>query len=155
MIRCIPQSLCSWDFHLDDEEHRASLWFNWWSEQGTIIADGTRLEVRKHGLLSGHWTLEHARQELASAQKSSAFTRTFEIRSPMGSLVLSAESAFGRSFRVERSGHLMATVYPDHPLTRRSTIETLTQDFHFPTICFSFWLAVLTWRRAASRSSNG
>ena len=155
MIRCKPKGICSWDFYLEGEGHPASLEFNWLSEQGAVIADGERFEVRKHGVLSGHWTLDRGGQEVASAQKSTAFTRTFEIQSPMGSLVLRAESAFGRSFRVERSGDVIATIVPDHAFTRRATIETLVQKWDFPTISFAFWLVVLTWRRAAKSSAAG
>jgi hypothetical protein len=127
--------------------------FNLMSEQGTLIADGAHLEIRKHGVLSGNWTLDGSGREIASAQKSSAFTRAFEIESPMGSLVLRAESAFTRRFVVERSGNVIAIISPDHAFTRRARIETLARDLDFPTLCFSFWLAALTWRRAASRSS--
>ena len=104
MIRCRPKGICSWDFILDGEGHHSTLEFNWLSEQGAIYADGIRFEVRKHGMLSGQWTMEHAGKEFASAQKSTAFTRTFEIQKPRGVFVLRAESAFGRSFRIEHSG---------------------------------------------------
>lgn len=154
MIRCIPRGLCSWDFLLDGEGHQATLEFNWLSEQGAVTADGTRLEIRKHGVLSGHWTLEHEGNEVASAQKSNAFSRTFEIQDPSGHLVLRAVSALGRSFHLERSGEVVATVSPDHLFTRRATIEILAEQWDLPTVCFSFWLVVLTWRRAASSSGG-
>ncbi len=153
MIRCRPKGICSWDFFLEGEGHRGSLEFNWLNERGTVVADGTAFEVSKQGALSGHWMLTRAGQEVASAQKSTAFTRTFEIQSPMESLVLRAQSAFGRSFRVERSGVGIATMAPDHPFTRRASIETRAPEYHFPTMSFAFWLAVLTWRRAAASSS--
>lgn len=152
MIRCRPKGIFSWDFFLEGEGHLASLEFNWLDEQGAITVDGTPFEVRKHGVLSGHWTLNQASLGIISAQKTSAFTRTFELQNSSGPVVLSAESTFGRSFRVERSGELLATISPDHPLTRRSTIETLIQSWDFPTISFSFWLVVLTWRRTAQSS---
>jgi len=155
MIRCTPKGICSWNFSLQGEGHRASLEFNWTGEQGVITADGLRLEVCKHGVFSGHWTLDREGEAVASAQKSTPFTRTFEIESPIGSLVLRAESAFGRSFRVERSGDLLATISPAHLFTRRATIETRAEHVDFPTLAFSFWLAVLTWRRAASSGGGG
>jgi hypothetical protein len=155
MIRCKPMGICSWDFFLDGEGHQSTLEFNWLSEQGAITADGIRFEVRKHGTFSGYWTLDHAAKEVASGQKSTAFTRTFEIQDPSGALVLRAESPFGRRFRVERSGDVIATMFPDHPFTRRATIEIHAQKWDFATVSFSFWLAVLTWRRAAQSSSAG
>ena len=153
MIRCKPKGICSWDFFLDGEDHHANLEFNWLGEQGAITADDTSFEVRKHGRLSGHWTLDQGRESVASAQKSSAFTRTFEIQSAEDTLVLCAESAFGRGFRVERSGQVLATIRPDHAFTRRATIEAFGPKWDFPTVCFAFWLVVLTWHRAAQSSS--
>jgi len=149
MIRCLPKGICSWDFNLDGEGHHASLEFNWLGEQGAIIADDVRLEVRKHGALSGHWTLEEGEEPIASAQKTSAFTRTFEIREGEDTLLLQAESALCRRFRLERSGEVMATIAPDHAFTRRATIETPGEKWDFRTVCFAFWLVVLMWRRAA------
>ena len=134
MIRCTPRGICSWNFFLDADGHHATLEFNWVGEQGDITVDGTLFEVRKHGVFSGHWTLDRAGREAASAQKSAAFTRTFEIQDDYESLVLRAESAFGRSFRIERSGGVIATVCPDHAFTRRATIEILAQKWNFTTI---------------------
>jgi hypothetical protein len=153
MIRCIPKGICSWDFFLQGEGHDASLEFNWIGEQGRVIADGVVFEVRKHGVFSGHWALDREGEIVASAQKSTAFTRTFEIESSIGSLVLRAVSPFSRSFRIERSGDLLATISPVHAFNRRATIETRASDLDFPTTSFSYWLAVLTWRRAASQNS--
>jgi hypothetical protein len=153
MIRCKPKGLCSWDFFLDGEGHRASVEFNWVGEQGAIVADSTPFDVLKHGVFSGHWTLEHDGVAVASAQKSSAFTRTFEIQKGDDTLVLCAESALGRSFRVDHAGEAIATITPDHAFTRRATIETLTDKVDFLTLAFAFWLVVLTWRRQASNGS--
>lgn len=154
MIRCRPKSMCSWNFFLDGEGHHASLDFNWFGEQGAITADGIPFDVRKHGAFSGHWTLERDGEAIVSAQKASPFTRTFELESDHDTLTVRAESAFGRSFRVERSGDVVATIRPDHAFTRRATIETPELHGDFPTVCFAFWLAVLTWRRAASSNSS-
>jgi hypothetical protein len=146
MIRCIPKGLCSWDFSLAGEGHHASLEFNWKGEQGVITADGIPFDVRKHGVFSGHWTLDHDGQSVASAEKSSAFTRSLEIRGAEDILLLRAESALGRSFRIERSAEVIVTIRPDHVFTRRATIETLGQKWDFRLVCFAFWLVVLMWR---------
>ena len=154
MIRCKPNGICSWNFLLDGEGHRATLEFNWLSEQGAINADGKHFDVRKHGVFSGHWTLGQAGREVAVAQKSTAFTRTFDVQDSSGPLVLRAKSAFGRSFRVERSGNVIATMFPDHPFTRRASIDIHIAQWDFITVSFLFWLVVLTWRRAAQSASS-
>jgi len=123
-------------------------------EQGAIRLEGVQFEVRKHGMFSGYWTLDHEGNEVASGQKSTAFGRTFAIQDPSGDLILRAESAIGRSFRLERSGEIIATMVPDHILTRRATIDIRTETWDFPTVCFSFWLVALMWRRAAQSNSS-
>ncbi len=153
MIRCMPNGICSWNFRIIGEEHDASLEFNWTGEQGAITADGVCFDVRKHGAFSGHWTLEHDGKEIVSGQKSTVFTRTFEIHDPNVHLVLRAVSPFGRSFVVEHLNKLIATIAPDHAFTRRAKIDLHSKNLDFATICFSFWLVVLTWRRAQQNSS--
>ncbi len=154
MIRCLPKGLCSWNFDLDGEGHHADLDFNWLGEQGAISIDGTVFDVCKHGIASGHWTLNQAGEELVTAQKVSAFFRTFELQDRDRTLVLRAEAAFGRSFRIDASNDLIATIVPDHAFTRRATIEIHTQGCEFTTLSFAFWLTVLTWRRAAKNNSG-
>lgn len=153
-IQCLPRGFCSWNFELSWAEHRGSLDLNVMGEQGSITVDGTQFEVCKHGVLSGHWTLRHGGEEVAEAQKSSAFTRTFQIDSPEGSLILQAESPLTRCFILRRSEETIATMRPDHPFTRRAKITISAQDWEFPTICFSFWLVVQMWRRAANSNAG-
>ena len=120
---------------------------------GAILIDGTRFEVRKHGFLSGQWTLEHEGIAAASAQKSNPFTRTFEVRAAGDDFVLRAQSAMGRTFLVERGERTVATIAPEHPFTRRARIECQSDECDFVTLCFLFWLAAITWRRAAQSNS--
>ncbi len=91
-------------------------------------------DVCKHGIASGHWTLNQAEEELVTAQKASAFFRTFELQDRDRTLVLRAEAAFGRRFRIDASNDLIATIVPDHAFTRRATIETLAQGCDFTTL---------------------
>ena len=128
---------------------------NWMSEQGSIDADRTNYKIKKHGVFSGNWTLELKGQEFAEAQKSTAMRRTFEISSPMGDLTLIPESILNRCFRLECSGEVIARIKPAHPFTRRSEIEIQGVDFDFPTICFAYWLVLITWRRSNKNSSSG
>jgi len=152
MIRCTPRSLCSWDYDLNGEGHQAVVEFNWGSEQGMIRAGGKHFDVCKQGVMSGHWTLEHSGVRVASGIKTSVFTRGFEIESPMGSLELLAQSAFSRSFALERAGRTIAVIEPAHAFTKRATIETAERDCDFPTLAFAFWLTAINWRRAASNN---
>jgi hypothetical protein len=147
MIRCIPRGLCSWNFDLAGSGHSASAEFNWISEQGNLTVDGEYHAVRKHGVFSGHWTLDADSTPVANAQKSSVFTRTFELKTSSGTLILRAQSALGRTMLLEGAG-FGGVIAPAHPFTRRASITGDIPDFR--TACFAFWLTVLLWRRDAN-----
>jgi hypothetical protein len=153
MIRCKPKGIFSWDFYLEGEVHDAILNFKWLGEKGRITVDRTVFEIDKHGLLNAKWSLIHNGATVAVAQKSSAFTRTFELYVEDEPFLVRAKSAWGRSFVLEYAGNEIATMAPSHPFTRRATIDIVEPNIDFPTLAFAFWLVVLTWRRTASSSS--
>ena len=153
MIRCIPTGICSWNFSLDGAGHHADLEFRSFSDQGVLTADGITFDV-KPSAFSGPWTLARGGSSIASARKTRALTRTIEIEGTEHDLLtLRPESFLGRSFRVERSGVVISRIRPDHPLTRRATIEALPEGLDFPTVCFLFWLVALMWRRYAQAAA--
>jgi hypothetical protein len=131
MIRCRPKGLFSREFDLQGDGHQGSLEFNWMSEQGALVADGASFEIDKHGV----------------------FRRTFEIESPMGLLELRAESIFTRSFQLKCAGELVARFKANHLFSRSSQIHTADSEVHFPTLAFSFWLILITRRRAQNNNS--
>lgn len=154
MLTCTPLSFFSWDFQiLGLSSGPAILAFDFLTEQGSISLGGADYSVCKHGLLSGHWTLERGGETCADAQKPSALFRSFEVRSGATLLTLKARSAFTRAYDMIVDGSAVGTIQPIHPFTRRAHIEC---DSRVPEIAqlFSFWLAALTWRRAAQNSSN-
>jgi hypothetical protein len=154
MIRCLPAGLCSWNYRLAGDGRQAATTINWFSEQGTIAIAGVAFDVRKQGVMSGRWTLERQGAVVISAEKPSLLTRTYELHNAEAHWTVSAESALGRGFRVQRDGATLGTIRPDHPFTRRATIELFKDRGDFPAICFAFWLVVLAWRRAASSKSS-
>ena len=63
MLTCLPQSLCTWNFRIPDASAGpGALTFNFFTEQGAITLGGADFTIRKHGPLSGHWTLEQTSQ---------------------------------------------------------------------------------------------
>jgi hypothetical protein len=153
MIRCRPKGLFSREFDLQGDGHQGSLEFNWMSEQGALVADGASFEIDKHGVFSGQWSLLDEGQVVATAKKVSVFRRTFEIESPMGLLELRAESIFTRSFQLKCAGELVARFKANHLFSRSSQIHTADSEVHFPTLAFSFWLILITRRRAQNNNS--
>lgn len=150
MIDCRPLGLFSWDFELISGTERSRLGFTWPTEGGWISVDSGRLSVVKSGFFSGTWELSDKVEVLATGRKPSAFTRTFEIRTASGDFSLDADSPFSRIMLLRGPG-TDAVIRPDHPFTRRASIRGPVPDLI--TTSFAFWLAALTWRRAANSAA--
>jgi hypothetical protein len=151
MINCTPKSPFSWEFELEGDGHRGTVKVKWFREQGTITADGETFEVKKQGMASGQWTLEHHGQAVASALKEGAFRRTFEVKGQFGTFVLRPERFFGRRFVIETANQPVAKIRPVQFFTRRATIEVERENTPFAAVAFMFWLVLVTWRRTRRR----
>jgi hypothetical protein len=147
MLTCLPQSICSWDYRIPDASAGpAAVTFNFFTEQGAISLGGAEYAIRKHGPLSGHWTLEAQGRPVGDAQKPNPFTRRFELDVDGCVLTLRASSSFTRRFDFVSGGKTVGTICPAHPFTRRATIECASDVSELAQL-FSFWLVAMTWRR--------
>lgn len=153
MLTCLPRFFGSWSYDVSGEgSGTARVTFNFFTEQGTIAFQGSEYRVRKHGPLSGRWTLERDGKVCAEARKPSAFFRSFEVRSGAAEFTVKARSAFTRGYDLLARGTVVGTIRPAHAFTRRAVIECRSSVPELSQL-FSFWLVVLTWRRAADNSS--
>ena len=132
--------------------HQAIWQKKWTSEQASILIDESYFTIKKHGVGSGTWSMETDAQVVFSGVKTSIFKRWFEIEGNGRKFGLGAVSAFGRSFYLEEDGEVVAMITPKHAFSRKAEIEVLDSSVEFPVVVFSFWLAILTWRR---RRKNG
>ena len=152
--RCLPIGLCSWDFRIiRDQTVVAWTRHDWMTEQGSIEIDARRLTVVKHGVMSGEWSIDAGGEPIATALKPSPFTRLFELTASGISYELAA-LAMSRRFDLKQDGMTVASIAPDHPFTRRSSIRA-DESSPIELTAFAFWLAVLCWKRAARSSSAG
>lgn len=154
MLTCTPKSICSWNFQIYGTTPRpADVTFNFMTEQGSISLGRMEFSVRKHGWLSGHWSLEHGGAAYADARKPSALFRAFEISCGPAQHTVKAQSTFTRCFNILTNNRVVGTIQPVHAFTRRAVIEC---DASVPetTQLFAFWLAVLTWKRAADSNNS-
>jgi len=149
---CRPVSFFKWDFIVDGPGYLANLNFNWFTESGHVLINGTRYHVQKQAMFAGHWLLLLEGKQSATAQKSNAIQRKIEIEDAGGRYLLRADSAFRRVFCLEHEGSLAASFTPNHPLTRRARIAIHDERLKTPTVLFAFWLVVLMWRRASNGS---
>jgi len=154
LLTCLPQSICSWDFCvIGAAAGPASVAFNFWTEQGGITLGDAEYAVRKHGALSGLWTLEQNGSVLAAVQKPSAFFRRFEFQNRTPELIVKAQSPLGRSYDLLSGDQSLGTISPAHPFTRRASIACDNAVSELEQL-LAFWLVVITWRRAA-KSNHG
>lgn len=154
MMTGTPTSVFSWNFRVDGgASGPALLRFQFFSEQGSIEVAGREFTVRKHGPLSGRWTLEREGAVEAEANKPSALFRSFEIQSGAGLFRLKAASAFTRSFEIRSGDRSVGTIRPAHAFTRRAGIECSEAVPQLVQL-FAFWLTVLAWRRAANNNAT-
>lgn len=126
--------------------------YDWLCEQGRIVDSQIGYEIRKHGVFSGRWTLEHAGAVVAEAHKPSAMFRSFEVSSQGLDFTVRAESAFGRAFEIIVGKQVVGSIRPTHAFTRRATIQC-SDILPEHVQLFSFWLVGLTWRRRARNNS--
>lgn len=153
VLTCLPQSICSWDFNVFGAAAGPSaLTFNFFTESGGIQHGLIHHEVRKQGLWSGHLTLERHGQVIAEARKHS-FLRRFDLTVGHSHFIVQAETVFSRDFEILCGGSVAGTIRPAHPFTRRSFLRC--SDV-VPEACqlFAFWLAALTWKRAAQSQAS-
>ena len=161
MIRCLPRSICSWDYTLQSERQNAHLTFNWMTETGKIAIGNEVFDVVKQGWLSGHWDLVGMPGEggdqrvLASGIKPSSFTRSFDLTVGSETYLLQARSPLGRTFELLQGEHrLISEIAPDHPFTRRASIKTFENEVPFVVHAFTFWLVGLIWKRQQQSNAS-
>ncbi len=150
MIQCVPKGVCSWNYVLQGAAEIAKVDFHLVKEQGKIAIGPRVFDVKKHGVGSGHWTLEEAGEVIVSAHKKSPLRRVFKMHSTMGNLKLEAELPMKRAFLLKHHDKELLRIAPMHALTKRATIDLKTSEYELPVVSFAFWLVVLTWRRAGS-----
>lgn len=151
MIDCKPTGICSFNYLLSGDGHSAHLKFNMLSEHGQIAVGPEWFEVRKHGPMSGEWSVDFGPEGLLRAKKESALSRSFSVLDGGGSYRLSADSPIGRAMSLRGPGYAVH-FKPSHALTRRASITGQWNSFHL--ITFAFWLAALMWKREQQSSSG-
>jgi hypothetical protein len=154
MLTCEPCSIFNWDFDvLGADAGQASMTLDFWFEQGTITLGGDQFTIRKHGMMSGHWSLEKGDEPIADAVKPSALFRSFDVLTEGLTLTVAAQSPFTRRFNIFAGNEVIGVVRPTAWFFRRTVIECPASVPETIQL-FCFWLAVLTWRRTARSNNN-
>ncbi len=149
MIHCEPKSVLSWNFELSGNDFKASVKLNRLKEEGTILLNNTTFTVQKNGLFKGQWSLLKEGQEIASAIKTAALFRAFEVKTSTGDYEVIAESSMKRSFLIKNKNKVIGSITPNSAFTRKARIEMEVNDSDAQLVVFAFWLTIMMWRRAS------
>jgi hypothetical protein len=155
MMTCTPESWFTWNYRVSGAEAGGGrVTFHWFTEQGTIELGIARYTVRKHGPLSGRWTLKDVGRVLAEAHKPNPFSRYFEIQIDGGpGIVAEARAMYANSYNITRDGEVIGAITRTSFWTSRSEIAC-SADVPEPVQLFAFWLAALTWKRQAKENQS-
>jgi hypothetical protein len=154
MLTCLPAGLCSWNYHVSGGNlGNAFLAIDWLTEQGSIHVNHVEYAIRKHGALSGHWSMYQAGRLVAEAHKPSALFRSFQLTGFMNTFTLKAQSPFSRVFELLDGTACVGRMEPVHAFTRRASLR-VNAPVHELLQLFAIWLVVITWRRQAASDSG-
>lgn len=151
-FHCQPKSWFSWSYSVIGNGRQADIVMKSMSESGSLTVDGESFAITKEGWLKGHWVLQQAGQAVATARKTSPFSRSVEVCVGDQTLLLEPEAVFRRSYRLRKNDIPLARIYPASWASRKAVIETYHADTSVALSCFAFWIVLLLWRRAASSS---
>jgi hypothetical protein len=150
MLKAVPKSIFSWDFTVSlAGQPIAEVDTLWFREKAEMFVDGQRYGVYRERWMSGLFVLESGAGVLATAEKPSAFFRSFKVHYGSRRFQLEALSPFTRSFSLAEGVTPVGTIRPVFWLSRTTTID-LPNDIVLPVQVFMFWLVLILWRRATS-----
>lgn len=150
MLHAVPQNLFSSSFTVNQNgKPIAEVDLAWFRERADVRIFNETFTFVRDGILSGTFALQFNGQVLATAHKSTPFTRAFDIETGGRILSLRAVSIWTREFRLFENGKQIGRIYPLSFWGRTTGID-LPQDLSIPVQTFLFWLVVVLWRRAAN-----
>ena len=154
MLRAYPQSWFSWKFRILDvsDRHIATIDIGWVREDGELCLAERTFRLFRERLFGGAFILEYNGQEVARAQKPSAFLRSFAVSYRGRRFKLQAASPVVREFRLIENDRPVGTVRPENAFTRKAVID-LPDSIELPVQIFLAWLVLVLWKRDQESSS--
>lgn len=154
MLRAYPQSWFSWKFRILDESDRdiATIDIGWIREDGQLRLGEKTYRIYREKLFGGAFIIQGDGQEMARAEKPSAFLRSFAVTYRERQFKLQAASAVVREFRLTENDELIGTVKPENALMRKAVID-LPDSIELSVQIFLTWLVLVLWKRDQESSS--
>lgn len=156
MLKAIPKGLFSTKYKIINGETPVGVVaMGFASESAEIEIEGQAYKAYREGFLHGAFLFRSDKTGvLASAEKPSAFERSFRVSFDDETYILEAESAIFRKFVLLENNVIVGSISPDGMLTTESTID-LPDKFPVHIQAFMFWLVALLWKRASDTVTTG
>lgn len=156
MLKAVRRGLFSTKYEIIDGEAAVGvIAMGFASESAEIEIEGSIYKAYREGFLHGAFLFRSEEAGvLASAEKPSAFERSFRVSFDDQIYTLEAESPIFRKFVLLENNSVVGSISPDGILTAESTID-LPAKFPVHIQAFMFWLVALLWKRASDTVAAG
>jgi hypothetical protein len=148
-LELVPQGWFSWNFKvLEHGSPVAEIDMSSWGERGELAIAGAMYRTYRERALGGLFILESNGAQVATAEKPSAFQRSFSLAHEGKNYILKAASSFGRKFvLLDGEGNReIGSIRPAGVFTRKATLE-LPDELPLPVRVFVLWLTLILWKR--------
>ncbi len=148
------KNVFSWDFAVTDGSAAvAEISLSWLRGKGTLTVEGRNYPVHREGLIGGAFCLEGDDAVMARAERSSPFSRSFEIQHQDRHYLLKRKSLLGRKYLLtagnDEVGSITVEGIPSHRLR-----GVFPEELPLPVRVFILWLVALFRKRASRRAHS-
>jgi hypothetical protein len=155
-LELIPQGWFSWNFTvLQQGSPVAEIGMSSWGEKGELAIAGATYKTYRERPLSGLFILELDATQVATAEKPSAFERSFNVVHEGKSYILKAASVLKRQFVLldGASNREIGSIRPAGVFTRKAIVD-LPDELPLPVRVFVLWLTLILWKRQSEQSAT-
>jgi hypothetical protein len=154
MWSAIPKHWFSWDFVVHDAtlQSVAEVRLSSWRERGAVATGGVEHKVSRQGML-GAFVLMKGDSVVASAEKPSAFRKTFQIDHEGRHYTLKGRSFWQRELVLYEGEREIGSIAPTGFFTRRAQVG-LPEELPLILRLFVVWLTMLLWKRESDAAAS-
>jgi hypothetical protein len=147
VIKIMPKNWFSWNFSIyENNQEYTELNISTFREKGEFSIGTNNYTVFRKGLLHTEIFLENSGNTIATAYKTSAFKRSFNISYNSENYNLDASSAFRRSFIISKENQVIGKIKAISAFTRRAKVDFYA-ELPVELKTFIIWLTLLLWKR--------
>jgi len=148
-VNCLPQGVCSKNYRFPMPSGEiATLTYTRLFSQGTIACGETEYAVRKRKLFIDEWSFEREDVVVARGRALNSLVHIMFLEVGVHAFTIkpAPRFLFSGHHEVDMDGEAVGKIKFEHAYTLRAHMEW-TPEISEHIQLFTFWLAVLSWRR--------